>query len=237
MTYLYEHRDQLEELRRLAEIAYKVTYQTPFPDRDDLEQEIVVTLMKAIARGKTANAYLWKVARCVRKEYWWKKSQERIRLCPLYEDSGDDEDDGQEMAPTREDLDIESRLDALAVIATLPKRLVEIGYKRLNGEKLSPAEKLYWSKTKKKFASVRPGHRKGCHLSDLDKRRIERLYAGGLTVGKIARTMSSNPTTVRLYLVERGLRDTQEVPAPIREWRRNRATRSEHPDAVGVTGL
>ena len=45
MSYLYEHRDQLDELKHFAEIAYRATYGMRPPDRDDLEQDIVIAMM------------------------------------------------------------------------------------------------------------------------------------------------------------------------------------------------
>lgn len=213
MSWLYEHRVQLDRFQHFAEIAYRATYGTRLPDKDDLEQDIVIALIRIVAKqGDVDEGYLWGVARTQIKRYWSKKSVEARRTCPLYEDSGDNEDDGQEMSPIREDLDIDSRLDAIAVLSTLPKRMVEIGYKRLNGEKLNSADREYWAKTKRKLLRGRTDHQNGCHLSEEDKRRIVRLYAQGLTVYKIGKTMGKNMTTIRLYLYQLGLRKIGEMP-------------------------
>ena len=101
------------------------------------------------------------------------------------------------------------------MLATLPKRLVEIGYKRLNGEKLSSADREYGDKTKKKVHY----EGSGCHLSEEDKKRIERLYDKGLSVCKISKTMGRNATTIRQYLCSKGLRETGKMPVPLRKYR------------------
>ena len=217
MSYLYEHRDQLDGLKHCAEIVYSVTYQMPYPDRGDLEQEIIIALMGVIAGRKSNESYLWGVARKQLKRYWREKGQEKKRLCPLYIDIGDDEDDGWEIPFVSNEPDIDSRLDAIAILAALPKRLLEIGYKRLDGEKLSPTETKYCSKYKKKL-----GYATTRYLSDLDKKRIKRLYSEGLTVHTIAKTTGFSSTAVRKYLFKEGLRDTGEVPASLRRRTVNR---------------
>jgi len=116
----------------------------------------------------------------------------------------------------RDNIDIDSRLDALAVLATLPRRLIEVGYKRLDGERLNSADREYWAKTKKKLISGMTDHRSGCHLSDEDKRRIERLYKDGLTVYKISKMMGRNKTTIRKYLHQAGLREIGKIPVSLR---------------------
>ena len=152
------------------------------------------------------------------KRYWTKVREEAKRSFPLYEDSGDDENDGQEMSATRDDLEVDSRLDAIAILSTLPKRLVEIGYKRLNGEKLNSADREYWDKTKKKVAYTGSG----CHLSDDDKERIRRLWKKGYSAYKIRKVMGRNSTTIREFLLKEGLRDKEEMPPSLREYKKNR---------------
>ena len=213
MSWLYEHRDKLEGLGHFAEIAYRATYGINSMDRDDLEQEIVLAMIRVLAkRGRVEEAYFWGIARTQIKIYWSKQAEQAKRVVPLFEDSGDDDDDGQERDIT-DNIDIDSRLDALAILATLPKRLIEIGYKRLDGEKLNSADREYWYKTKKRVKY----EGNGCHLSEDDKRRIERLYRNGWSVHKVAKTTGRNMTTVRQYLYERGLREIGEVPAQFRK--------------------
>jgi len=225
MSYLYEHRDQLDGLKHFAEIAYHATYGTRPPDRDDLEQDIIITMMCVVAKkGKVDEGYLWGIARMQIKRYWTKVGEEVKRSCPLYEDSGDDDNDGQEM-DISDNIDIDSRLDAIAILATLPKRLVEIGYKRLNGEKLSSADREYWNKTKKKVAY----NGSGCHLSNDDKERIRRLWKKGYSPYKIRKVMGRNSTTIREFLQKEGLRDKEEMPPSLQEYRNNRRLSIDSP--------
>jgi len=211
LSWLYEHRDQLDGLRRYVQIVHTVTYLIPYSDRDDLEQEIIIAIIQVIRRGRSDESYLWGVAEKQVKRYWREKGQERKRLCPLYKDNADDEDDSWEIPTPTSEPDIDSRLDAIAILATLPERLVEIGYKRLDGEQLSPTESKYCSAYKKKL-----GYATTRYLSDLDKKRIKHLYIEGFTVHTIAKTTAFSPTAVRKYLFKEGLRDNGEVPASLR---------------------
>ena len=94
-------------------------------------------------------------------------------------------------------------LDAMAVLATLPKRLVEIGYKRLNGEELNTADEWYWMRHKAKLNC----RKRGDQLSEWEKRRVAQLHKEGLSVSKIARTMGRGRKTIDLCLVKAGLRE------------------------------
>jgi hypothetical protein len=217
VSWLYEHRDQLNGLRRYVQIVHTVTYLIPFSDRDDLEQEIVIAIMQVSRQGKSNEGYLWGVAKKQVKRYWRKKGQEKKRLCPLYKDSAGDEEDSWEISIPSAEPDIDSRLDAVAILSNLPERLIEIGYKRLDGEKLSPPESKFCSAFKKKL-----GYATTRYLSDLDKKRIKHLYNEGFTVHTIAKTMGFSPTAIRKYLFEEGLRDTGEVPVSLKRKTSNR---------------
>ena len=72
MSWLYEHREQLAELRPFAEIAYYYTYEIPLCDRDDVEQDIIIALMR-VSQRRSDTAYLWGVARKEVLKYWCKK--------------------------------------------------------------------------------------------------------------------------------------------------------------------
>ena len=96
----------------------------------------------------------------------------------------------------------DARLDAIAMLATLPKRLVEIGYKRLNGEELNTADEWYWMRQKRKLDC----RKRGDQLSDWEKRRVAQLHKEGLSVSKIARTIGRGRRTIDLCLVKAGLR-------------------------------
>ena len=200
MSWLYEHRDQLDGLRPFVEIAYHVTYNLPPSDRDDVEQDIVIALMRVSQKHKEP-AYLWGVARKEVKRYWSKKCYREGKFRPFYEDEDFSSKDG----------DNDARLDALAVLATLPKRLMETGYDRLNGKKLNAADQGYWVRHKAKL-DCRKG---GRQLSDWEKRRIVRLHGEGKSVYKIAKAMGRSTTTIRLYLFNAGLRRIREAPLTI----------------------
>jgi hypothetical protein len=111
----------------------------------------------------------------------------------LYDDGKGVQADGEWLVFN--DRDGDARLDALATLATLPKRLIEIGYKRLNGERLNEADEWYWKSRKKKLDC----RKNGDQLSDWEKRRILRLHDGGLSICKIAKAMGrSNLAIMRV---------------------------------------
>ncbi len=217
MSWLYERRDQLDGLRPFVEIAYRLTYGIPLFDRDDVEQDIVVALMRVTSRrGTTDRKYLWGVGRKEVKKYWCRKCYQGRKFRPLSEDDLCDDSD------TR-------RLDALATLATLPKRLVEIGHKRLNGEKLNVADQGYWIRH-----CGHKGRNGGSYLSDYEKRRIERFHGDGLSVHTIAKAMGRSETTVRVYLFNAGLRGIQEAPPQLLKPRRGTGKEKICPAYAGM---
>jgi len=203
MSWLYERRDQLDGLRPFVEIAHRLIYPVPYHDRDDVEQEIVITLKRiSDRRGEVAENYLWGAASNVVRLYWRKRYRQARRLRHLMESNR-----GEMVAETwqfvSEGGDNEARLDAIATLATLPKRLVEIGYKRLNGEELNTADEWYWMRHKAKLDCRKHGDQ----LSEWEKRRVAQLHKEGLSVSKIARTMGRGRRTIDLCLVRAGLRE------------------------------
>lgn len=203
MSWLYDRREQLDGLRPFVEIAHHLIYPIPYQDRDDVEQEIVITLKQVSDRhGKVEENYLWGAARNVIRHYWRKRYRQARRFRHLVEG-----DKGEMVAETWKfvcgDEDNEARLDAIATLATLPKRLVEIGYKRLNGEELNTADELYWIRHKKMLDC----RKRGDHLSDWEKRRVAQLHNQGLSVSKIARALGRSRRTIDLCLVKAGLRE------------------------------
>jgi len=203
MSWLYERRDQLDGLRPFVEIAHCLLYPIPYHDRDDVEQEIIITLKRVIDKhGEVAENYLWGAARNVVRLYWRKKYRQARRLRHLVESNR-----GEMVAETwqfvSDDGDNEARLDAIAMLATLPKRLVEIGYKRLNGEELNTADEWYWVRHKRKLDC----QKRGDQLSEWEKRRVAQLHNQGLSVRKIAKTMGRGRRTIDLCLVRAGLRE------------------------------
>ena len=72
MSWLYEHRDQLNGSRAFAEIAYRITYSVLPCDKDDVEQDIIIALLRVSQRNDNP-AYLWGVARNELRKYRFRK--------------------------------------------------------------------------------------------------------------------------------------------------------------------
>jgi len=203
MSWLYERRDQLDGLRPFVEIARRLIIPIPYHDRDDVEQDIIITLKHIIdKRGEVAENYLWGAARNVVRLYW-RKRYRQMRRCRYFYPSNRGEMIAGQWTFVSDDGDTAARLDAIAMLATLPKRLVEIGYKRLNGEELNTADEWYWMRNKAKLDC----RKRGDQLSDWEKRRVAQLHNQGLSVSKIAKTMGRSRRTIDLCLVKAGLRE------------------------------
>jgi DNA-directed RNA polymerase specialized sigma24 family protein len=203
MSWLYDRREQLDGLRPFVEIAHRLIYPIPHHDRDDVEQEIVITLKRVVDRhGEVEDNYLWGAGRNVVRHYWRKRYRQTKKLCHLTESNR-----GEMVAETWQFVsdkgDNDARLDAIAMLATLPKRLVEIGYKRLNGEELNTADEWYWMRHKAKLDC----RKRGDQLSEWEKRRVVQLHKEGLSVSKIAKTIGRGRKTIDLCLVKAELRE------------------------------
>lgn len=194
MSWLYNHRYQLDGLYSLAEIAFWAVVSLPPEDRDDVEQEIVISLMETIEKyGNKPKSYLKVVARNRFYEYLHKKYQERCKLADFI-----DGKKGATAGGLWEALhDGDARMDAIATLATLSERLKQIGYKILDGEKLSGADRKYWYTQMAKLRPKLNCRRYANRLSDWEKRRILKLNKGGMSIGKIARAMGRNRNAVR----------------------------------------
>ena len=193
MPWLYEHRDQLNGLQPLVEIAHWVVIShVPPEDQDDVEQEIVIRLLQVVHRhGIKPRSYLRAVARNGVHRYLRQKYKEATMLHHIFES------ERGEMVRGMWKLlhDGDGRLDAIATLATLPRRLIEIGYKRLNGEKLSEADQSYERRQRAKLNCRRHANR----LSHWEKRRILQLHSEGLSMSRIARTLErSNKAVMRV---------------------------------------
>jgi len=185
MSWLYEHRGQLDGLRPFVETAYHITYDIPPGDRDDVEQDIVIALMR-VSQKRQEPAYLWGVARKEVLKYWCRHCYRQRKFRPFYQyedfvSQGRDED---------------ARLDALATLLSLPKRLVAIGYDRLNGKKLNAADQGYWIRHKAELDCRRNGR----EVSDWEKRQIARLYNEGASIYQIIEATGRHRETVKLCL-------------------------------------
>ena len=203
MSWLYERREQLDGLRPFVEIAHRLIAPVPPHDRDDVEQEIVITLKRVTdRRDEVGEDYLWGIARNVVRLYWRKRYRQAKRFRYLYEGSRG-EMVAEDWTFVSDDGDSDARLDAIATLATLPERLVQIGHKRLNGERLSEADEWYWMRHKAKLDC----RKRGDQLSDWEKRRVAQLHNEGLSVSKIARAMGRSRKAIDLCLVKAGLRE------------------------------
>jgi len=217
MSWLYQHREQLDGLKAFVEIAYRLTYEIPSADRDDVEQDIVIALMDVAKTGKTDERYLWQVARHMVAHYWLKTHYQAKKTCRFEEgNKGEITLSGNFVSNfVSNGEDIDARLDAISILATLPKRIVEIGEKKLNGEKLSSAEVCYMIKHRKKLREKLKWRKQGDRLSEWEKKRIVLLHKEGKSVCKIAGIMGRSERVVMLYLFKAGLRKIGPSPFKI----------------------
>ena len=199
MSYLYEHREQLGENKRLAEIAYSVTFSIPPDDRDDVEQKIVVDLIE-VKKKVTTERYLWKAARHMVARYWEHYYREKEKSLHFRESNKGEvtEVDWQYLSASD---GTDARLDAVAILSTLTPRLIEIGLKKLNGEPLTNADRLYRHKQRNKLKPNRPGGR----ICEDEKQKIVELNRKGLNNDEIARATGRSALSVRNVLKEAGL--------------------------------
>ena len=151
MSYLYIHREHLDGSKHLAEIAYAVTRSLPPDDRDDVEQRIVIALIQTTGKDKSrSEGYLWTVARYELADYWTKIYKKREGSCHIGEnDNGEIAEAAWRYLSNSGNID--ARLDAESILASLPARLIEIDHKKLNGEALSKADQSYLSKKRDKL--------------------------------------------------------------------------------------
>jgi len=198
MSWLYEHREQLDGLKPLVEIAHwAVIPHVPPEDQDDVEQEIVIRLIQTVEKyGNKGKAYLKTVAR-YRIYAYYRAEYQRKRLCYIDESEGGERAGGTLVF--LRDGDGDARLDTNTTLATLPERLIQIGHKILNGEKLSESDQAYWRRQKAKLNCRKYGNR----LSDWEKKRILQLHRKGVSVCEIARTTGRANKTVKQLLVGR----------------------------------
>ncbi len=199
MSWLYDHRDQLDGYRLYAEIAYRFRPKVLPDDRDDIEVEITFKLKaEADKKDQVTMGFLYAVARSVVGTYWRKKYRERRRFCRLYEGAkGEMIADGWKLVSN--DPDIEARLDARATLNTLPKRMVKAGIIRDEGGKLNSADKLYL---------CRQRHRQSKYnWSEAEKiERMRQLYVDeGLPCAEVAKIVGKGRSTVQHHLSRLGV--------------------------------
>ncbi|GAI67754.1 unnamed protein product, partial [marine sediment metagenome] len=166
-------------------------------DRDDLEQEIVLKLIKTVEKyGDKPKSYLKVVARHRFYRYLRERYDERSRLA--YFGVGKKGSTAEGLGET-----LDARMDASATLAIMPERLKQIGFKILDGEKLSKGDRNYWAKQKGRLRPMINCRSFANRLTGREKRRILRLHGEGIPTCKIARTMGRGRTTVMRVLASR----------------------------------
>jgi len=199
MSWLYNHREQLDGYQLYAEIAYRFRPKVLPDDRDDIEMEIALKLKaEADRHTEVTLGFLYTVARNTVRNYWRKKYRERRRFCRLYEgDKGEMIADKWKFVTPAPD--IEGRLDAIATLNSLPKRMVKAGVTKAEGGKLNNADKLYL---------CRQRHRQSKYnWTDAEKiERMRQLYVDeGLPCAKVAEIVEKSRVTVQRQLNKLGV--------------------------------
>lgn len=199
MSWPYNHIDQLDGYRLYAEIAHRFRPKVLPEDRDDIEQDIIIKLKEeAVKHTEVMPAFLTVCARSLVMGYWRKKYRERRRFCRLY---GGDK--GEMIADRWEFVtlppDIETKLDAKAVFQMLPRRMIEVGQKRADGQKLNNADKLYLCRQRRRLSKYN-------WSSDKQIEQMRRLYVEeGLTCAEVAKIIGKGRSTVQRYLSRLGV--------------------------------
>jgi RNA polymerase sigma factor (sigma-70 family) len=200
MSWLYEHRLQLDGLRPLIVIAHwAVISHVPPDDQDDMEQEIVISLMQAVDKyGNENKNYLYTVARNQIWKFLRKKYRDKRRLTYILLSDKGEVARGTWLSV--HDGDTDARLDAMATLTALPERLIQIGYKIENDETLSEADQSYWRRQKAKLRPKLDCRRYANRLSDWEKRRILRLHSDGVSMSRTARVIGRTNRAVMRVL-------------------------------------
>jgi hypothetical protein len=199
MSWLYNHREQLDGYQLYAEIAYRFRPKVLPDDRDDIEMEIALKLKaEADRHTEVTLGFLYAVARNIVRTYWREKYRERRRFCRLYEgDKGEMIADKWKFVTPAPD--IEGRLDAIATLNTLPKRMVKAGVTRAEGGKLNNADKLYLCRQRRRQSKY--------NWTDAEKiERMRQLYVDeGLPCAKVAEIVEKSRVTVQRQLNKLGV--------------------------------
>lgn len=191
--------DQLDGYKLYAEIAHRFRLKVLPEDRDDIEMGIIRLKKVADSRPEVTPAFLTVCARNLVADYWRKKYRERRRLCRLDEGDKGEIIDGRWKLIT-EAPDIGAQLDARAILKTLPRRMIEAGVKRLQGESLNIADKLYLCRQRRRLSRYN-------WTSDEEIEQMRRLYVDeGLSITEIARRVGKGRATVQRHLSKLGVK-------------------------------
>ena len=198
MSWLYNHREQLGGYQLHAEVAYRFRHKVLPEDGDDIEQDIIIQL-KAVTdkKDQVSIYYLYGVARNVVRRYWRKKYREWRKLCHIYEGEGVMIANSRKLSTLSPD--ISTRLDAIAVLKTLPERLVKVGAIRAEGGKLNNADRKYLDRQRHK--QFKNNH------ADAEKiERMRQLYVDeGLSCTEVAEIVGMTRTGVQRNLNKLGV--------------------------------
>jgi len=198
MSWLYDHREQLDGYQLYAEIAYRFRPKVLPEGRDDVEMDIIIKLKEEAGRHtKVTPAFLMVCARSLVTGYWRKKYRERKRFCRLYEgDRGEMVTDRWEFVTPAPD--IETKLDAKATLRRLPKSMIEVGRKRADGLRLNNADKLYLCQQRHRLSRYN-------WTNDEEIERMRHLYVGeGLSCVEVAKITGKGRSTVQRHLSRLG---------------------------------
>ena len=199
MSWLYNHREQLDGYQLYAEIAYRFRPKVLPDDRDDIEMEIILKLKtEADRHTEVTLGFLYAVAKNIVRTYWRKKYRERRRFCRLYEgDKGEMIAGGWKFITPAPD--IEARIDARTILNALPKRMVKAGTTRVEGGKLNNADKLYLCRQRHRLSKY--------NWSDAEKiERMRQLYVDeGLPCTEVAKIVGKGRSTVQRQLNKLGV--------------------------------
>jgi len=201
-SWLYDRRDQLDGYRAFAEIAYRLRPKVLPQDRDDIEMDIILKLKEVSDRHsdtRDLTALLWHCARGEIADYWKRKDREKRRYARIYtSDKGEMVSENYGYIYTVHDTDAE--LDTKGVLKSLPARLIEVGDKMVNGDRLNVADKSYLSRQRAKLLEDY-----NYHVGDAEAERIRRLWEQGLSRRKIAKMLGRSSTTITKYLKKMAL--------------------------------
>ena len=195
-SWLYDQRDQLDGYKPFAHIAYTLRRHILSEDRDDVEIDIILKLKEVSDKrnGNITPASLWFVGRCMIADYWKRKERERRRYSRIYAGKyGEMVSDSWEYISN--DADVGAEIDAQAVLKSLSERLIDIGERLVNGERLNHADKSYLSRQRAKLKEDY-----SYQVGDTEAQRIRHLWKQGLSRCKIARALGRSHTTISKYL-------------------------------------
>ena len=138
-----------------SEIAERFQHKAKYVDREDLRHNIIVRLAEVASNNGhkpfTTGAMI-RVASYVVMEYWHSEKRNG-KVISLNMDTGNGEGEGVELIETIADdsaIDLEAWVDARMWLLGCPKRLIQIADKRVNGEALELADRLYLCRWRQK---------------------------------------------------------------------------------------